>query len=186
MCGTADGQLLLYNHATGVVSRQRVSDAAPCKVTAVQHTPDGQLLVYGCEDGSLVLWDPASCLQLHRFRLHQRSVRCCSFSGDGELLVAGDASGLVSCWNAKQGNLLQVFRWAAAGAGGRLAGWGAGGMGDGGWAMRPMGQGDAGSWPLLRSLSLGPKPVAAQAPPTALAAAAARAGATPARCRACG
>jgi hypothetical protein len=117
VCGTNDGQLLLYNHATGVVGRQRVV-AAPqtCRVSSVQYAPDGQLLAYGCDDGALVLWDPAGSMQLHSFRLHQRSVRCCSFSADGELLAAGDSSGLVSLWNAKQGNLLQVCRWAAPGA----------------------------------------------------------------------
>ncbi len=112
MCGSSNGQLLLYNHSTGVASRHKVT-ASSCKITACQYAPYGQHLVYGCDDGSIVLWDPAGCLQLHRFGLHKAAIRCCSYSSDGALLAAGDQSGLISVWDAHYGSLKQMFRCAA-------------------------------------------------------------------------
>jgi hypothetical protein len=76
-------------------------------------------LAYGCEDGSLALWDARACLELQSFGLHKAAVTCCGFSADGWLLAAGDASGLVSVWDLRRGGLLQLVRWVWQQAAGR-------------------------------------------------------------------
>ncbi len=78
----------------------------------MQFRPGTSQLAYGCRDGSLGMWDAVGCLQMHSFSLHRSTITCCSWSADGRLLVAGDASGLVSIWDLRQDVLLQLTRCA--------------------------------------------------------------------------
>lgn len=122
--GCSGGELLLCeleleleackeHAARATVRSTRCYGAASSPIAACCLAPGGRLLAYGCQDGGLALWSPASGMQLHAIKLHQAAISCCSFSADGALLAAADTSGLLSIWDVEQGvQLLQLSRWA--------------------------------------------------------------------------
>jgi WD40 repeat protein len=85
--------------------------AAASAITCCTFSPAGELLVLGCEDGTLVVWDPATCTKLTSWRVNKARVSACSFSADGRLLAAGDVSGLLLVWDVKEEQLVQLTRW---------------------------------------------------------------------------
>ncbi len=113
---------LIYNASDLIGPARRKAKAASFRVAdsdimAVRFRPGGptdqQHLIYGCQDGSLALWDVSAQLELQRLPLHQAAISCCCFSEDGWMLAAGDETGLISCWDLRKGLLLEVCRLVA-------------------------------------------------------------------------
>jgi WD40 repeat protein len=115
--GGTDGSLAVYDAkevaiADATQPEPLVHHVGAHAITALQFRPGRAQLAYGCQDGSLGLWDAAGCLQMQSFLLHKAAITCCSWSKQGGMLAAGDASGLVSIWDLRQAVLLQLYRWA--------------------------------------------------------------------------
>jgi len=74
------------------------------RVSCLALTPAGDVLVAGCENGLLALYDTGSGAELRLVRAHPRTVCAAHFSADGQLLATADWSGLVVLW--KRSDLL--------------------------------------------------------------------------------
>ena len=97
---------------------------ATSSVTACCFAPGGQL-VFGCEGGSLVLWDTATFVKLRTWTLHQVPITSCAFSGSGAegggcLMAVGDRLGYISVWDTEDDTLVQLTQCVASPARARL------------------------------------------------------------------
>ena len=113
--GVADGCIAVAPFCTsdwqqGGNLAASVYDVANSSVATLRFRPQSSQLAIGCEDGSLLLWDACSHLELCQLGLHRTAITCCEFGADSWLLVAGDASGLVSIWDLRQDVLIQIVR----------------------------------------------------------------------------
>jgi WD40 repeat protein len=58
-------------------------DSVRAPVRGVSFSPDGRLVLSGCQDGTVQLWDATNGKALHPFRGHTSAVWCVAFSPDG-------------------------------------------------------------------------------------------------------
>ena len=119
--GIFDGKVKLWNLNTGECTSTLPETFQV--VTALEFSPDGQLL--GCLDsfGKIVLWDLESQQVRHSFKAHERSKTGFSFSPNGKILATGgttvkvgdsaDAEKLkgqcVALWDVSSAKLLQTI-----------------------------------------------------------------------------
>jgi hypothetical protein len=77
----------------------------PSSISACCFLPSGQHLVCGAQDGTMLLLDHGTGLQLHSVRVHQRPITSLSFSfsQQAQLLAVGDERGFVSVWDLADG-----------------------------------------------------------------------------------
>jgi WD40 repeat protein len=80
----------------------------PHPISACCFLPGGQHLVCGDSDGTILLLDHSTGLQLHSVRTHQRRITSCSFSQQARLLAVGDERGFVSVWDLADGRFTMV------------------------------------------------------------------------------
>ena len=80
----------------------------PHPISACCFLPGGQHLVCGASDGTLLLLDHSTGLQLHSVRAHQCRITSFSFSQQARLLAVGDECGFVSVWDLADGCFTMV------------------------------------------------------------------------------
>ena len=80
----------------------------PSPISACCFLPGGQHLVCGASDGTLLLLDHSTGLQLHSVRTHQRRITSFNFSQQARLLAVGDERGFVSVWDLADGCFTMV------------------------------------------------------------------------------
>jgi sugar lactone lactonase YvrE len=71
-------------------------------VWSVAYARDGKALAAGYEDGSVVLWDPATGKAGAKFR-HPAAVKSVGFAPDGGAVAAGCEDGVVRVWDVASG-----------------------------------------------------------------------------------
>jgi WD40 repeat protein len=96
----------LWDWRSGVEIGWLEPEQAP--ITVFELSSDGRTLACGCRDGTLIVRDLVNGHELNAVA-HQGTVHCCSFSGDGGLVVTGGADGLLKLWNTRSREQLQVF-----------------------------------------------------------------------------
>jgi RNA polymerase sigma factor (sigma-70 family) len=72
-------------------------------VHSLAYAPNGTVLAAGAQDGSVMLWDPATGKELRRLRGHKREVNSVAFSPDGRLVASSDFEGGIVLWEVRTG-----------------------------------------------------------------------------------
>lgn len=105
--GTTDGQILLWETATGKYLRSWRGHLT--LITSVAFSPDGQQLLSASEDRSLRLWDAGSGKELKLLAKTEDTFRGLTFSPDGKLAAAQSIwwEGKVYLWNLETGKDLK-------------------------------------------------------------------------------
>jgi len=70
-------------------------------VWSLTFSQDGSLLVSGCGDGSIKVWDPRTGSLYQTLRHHQAFVRSVSFTPDGGVLASASGDHTVMLWNVR-------------------------------------------------------------------------------------
>ncbi len=76
-------------------------------VVALAFSPDGQQLVSGSFDRSLIRWDMKTGQMIDQLQGHEDLVLAVDTSPDGRYIVSGDASGVILLWDAASGELVR-------------------------------------------------------------------------------
>jgi WD40 repeat protein len=81
------------------------------KVFHVSYSPDGTRLATASNDGTIRLWDAATCRELCTFVGHRFGVNAVSFSPDSQLLASAGDDGTIRLWDLVPAPLGVVDRW---------------------------------------------------------------------------
>ena len=68
-------------------------------IWCIDFSPDGQVLVFGCDDGTVGLWDVRNQKTIGVLKGHRGAVRLVAFSPDGRTLASGSEDHTVRLWN---------------------------------------------------------------------------------------
>jgi len=91
-----DNQITLWN----VKSQQKFATIPhDATLTSVKFSPNGNLLAFGSEDGTVTLWDLVSGEKLDTLKGYQKKVTSLDFSSDGKVLVSGSADETIQFWD---------------------------------------------------------------------------------------
>jgi WD40 repeat protein len=128
--GSSDGTVRIWDAATGaklrvLKGRSRsvgalafTSDGQPIicadwdklSVNTVAFSADSQLIVSGCSDGTVRIWDAATGAEQRVLRAHSHSVNAVAFSPDGRLIVLDSDDNTVRVWDAATAAEQRVLR----------------------------------------------------------------------------
>ncbi|KAK6336933.1 hypothetical protein TWF718_009722 [Orbilia javanica] len=98
----------LWDVGTGSLL-QALEGSDPYTATALAFSPNGRVLVSGCSDGFVILWDVGTILLLWRLREHQISVSALAFSPNNEILASATNDRTIKLRDVETGSLLQVI-----------------------------------------------------------------------------
>ncbi|CAO1621799.1 unnamed protein product [Parajaminaea phylloscopi] len=84
----------------------------PQAISVLAFSPDGSLVVAGCEDGRAYLWEVGSGKLRCTWEPHFRRVSALRWSGDGSFVATGGEDGRICVWN-----LVGLYHPGAASAG---------------------------------------------------------------------
>lgn len=79
-------------------------------VQALAFSPEGQQMVSGAYDRTLILWNVAEGTLIRKLEGHQDIVLSVAYSLDGKYIVSGDASGVILLWDAETGEQVREFK----------------------------------------------------------------------------
>jgi WD40 repeat protein len=82
------------------------------RLTALDLAPGGRLLILGCSDGTLRLWDGPGGGEIRRFEKHDGRVNSALFSSDGKTIVSGGGTddSTIRLWEVNTGFELARFK----------------------------------------------------------------------------
>lgn len=84
-------------------------------INDVAFSPDGELLVSGSNDKTLIVWNVISGKIIHHLQSHSWSVTCVSFSLDGRFIASGSRDESVRVWQVDSGQEYRVLEEANLG-----------------------------------------------------------------------
>ena len=70
-------------------------------VSSVSYSPDGRRIVSGSSDGTVRVWDPETCAELHVLHGDSTAVSSVWYSPDGRYVFSGSLTGTVRIWDAE-------------------------------------------------------------------------------------
>jgi bla regulator protein BlaR1 len=89
-----DGKILWQHFGSKITE-----DLSSFEISTVAFTPEGQVFVAGCRDGSIRIWDATNGQLLKTLTGHQSDVRTVAIAPQGGWLVSGDQKGEVRLWS---------------------------------------------------------------------------------------
>ncbi|XP_078281968.1 uncharacterized protein LOC144608246 [Rhinoraja longicauda] len=98
---------LLTTHFTEFSTNQFASLS---EVNHCAFSRDGYLLVAGCEDGSIRIWNIGTGKHLLTAKGHKGPVKVCVFSADAKLFASGSKDCTVRVWDTDKGTCLHVLK----------------------------------------------------------------------------
>jgi WD40 repeat protein len=98
--GSADGQLQLWDAASGVEIRTMAASTQSKCVASLAFSPDSTRLASATYEQAVKLWDPASGQEMFTLYGHTSGVVCLDFSRDGRQLVSGGIDWMAEIWDA--------------------------------------------------------------------------------------
>ncbi|KAL6927696.1 hypothetical protein ACO0SA_004319 [Hanseniaspora valbyensis] len=106
--GSLDKSVRMWDISDGSCVRIFVnSNIITSGVTSLKCSNDGMLLIIGCEDGSLSVWDIKSCKVLKIMKGHGKSaIYSLSLDYDDEILMSSGGDNSVRVWDLKKGSIL--------------------------------------------------------------------------------
>src|SRR5690606_7011741 len=78
-------------------------------VEAVALSANHRRIAFGCNDGSITLWEVNRAMPLHTLSAHKDGVNCLAFVDEGRRLVSGGNDGKLRFWNFDKGVQEQVL-----------------------------------------------------------------------------
>ncbi|KAJ1977207.1 60S ribosomal subunit assembly or modification protein [Dimargaris verticillata] len=109
LAGSADGTMWMWMLPLGKC--MNVFSGHSMAVTCGQFTRDGKTIVTGCEDGSLVIWDPKTAAANHRLdghdaRFHSETITCLDTNADSTLVLTGSTDHTARLVHLQNGNIV--------------------------------------------------------------------------------
>jgi WD40 repeat protein len=99
---------VLWNLETGEILRHYIGHDA--EVWSVAFSPDGQTVLCGSDDGTVILWDVESGAQIRRFETDAPSpVHSVVYSPDGRYVLGGQEDERIIVWDIETGEIVRVF-----------------------------------------------------------------------------
>jgi len=77
-------------------------------VRSVAFSPDGQTILSGSADNTLIWWEAASGRRLRQFEGHTAQIYSAAFSADGKYALSGSADSSVILWDIGSGRKCAV------------------------------------------------------------------------------
>ncbi len=102
------GMLHIWDAATGRVA-DKLSLVGLKVAWDTEFSPDGKIVVAGCEDGTVRLFDVSGESEVLKLQGHKGRVRSVAFSPGGDVIVSGGADGTVRLWNRYNGQPLHTM-----------------------------------------------------------------------------
>lgn len=78
-------------------------------VRSVAFSPNGDYVISGAEDGTIILWDISDGQKLHTFAGHSESVTAVDINRKSDLMVSASRSGQILLWNINKKSLVGEF-----------------------------------------------------------------------------
>lgn len=97
----------LKNRFISSIESEQVAHEGP--ITAVQYSPNGQLILTASHDGTIKLWNAENYQAIRTLTGHDGEVNDCVFFPDGTRLASAGTDGTIRIWETETGNqLLQI------------------------------------------------------------------------------
>jgi WD40 repeat protein len=115
--GGAIGKIFIYETTSGKLLQTLAGHEDA--VTSLAFSPDGNTLASGGQDGTIRLWDLQTGAEIRLLDRLSQDVRnssvpvrigCLAFSPDGNVLVTGEADGMIRLWNIATGVQIAAFQ----------------------------------------------------------------------------
>lgn len=106
-CATSDGIVLLLH--TSVRPPVFAEFDHPDVVHSVCFSPNGRVVVTGCQDAAIRIWDVDTGSMVRTLEGHSTPVRALAFSPDGRILVSKSEGGAVRLWRCDRWSQLGKF-----------------------------------------------------------------------------
>ncbi len=79
-------------------------------IESISVTPDLKIMVTGCPDKKIHIWDINKGICIRELEGHNNWVHSVSISADGKKVISGDSDGTVRIWNLSNGQCAYVFK----------------------------------------------------------------------------
>ena len=90
-------------------NQKKVLGKHTAAVECVFYRPDGNYIVSGSDDKSLIIWDAKTGKKIRVLEGHTNLVSCLAYSPDGNYIVSGSVDKSLIIWDAKTGKKIRVL-----------------------------------------------------------------------------
>ena len=90
-------------------NQKKVLGKHTAAVECVFYSPDGNYIVSGSDDKSLIIWDAKTGKKIRVLEGHTNLVSCLAYSPDGNYIVSGSVDKSLIIWDAKTGEKIKLL-----------------------------------------------------------------------------